>query len=133
MRGERGSRSRLITSMASSTSAPNATRPKVTWSGAKPWVPTLMKRKLKPQTRERAAKRIGQPWARPVAFGGVAAVRGAAVEAAAVCSSAVGRAVVAGEFVVSAEAVGAPVAVLMPSTMRRTTLKHKREFVAGIA
>ncbi len=39
---------------------PNTSRPSVTWKGAKPSVPTLMNRKLKPQTSERKAKRIRQ-------------------------------------------------------------------------
>lgn len=139
MRAGRGSRSRLTARTASSTSAPKATRPSVTCRGAKPWVPTLMKRKLKPQTRERTAKRSCQLRARPPVLGlavvvavpvrsevaaEVAVVAVAAVVVEVVASpSAAGQSVVAAVFVVSAAvaAVGVPVAVLMRSTMWGTT------------
>ncbi|MGX1515288.1 hypothetical protein RKD44_006576 [Streptomyces collinus] len=56
----RGSRSRFTAIAAATTAVPNASRPSVTWNGAKLSVPTFMKRKLKPQTRERTPKRSRQ-------------------------------------------------------------------------
>ena len=43
---------------------PNSSRPRVTWNGAYPSVPTLMSRKLNPQIRDSAPKRMRQSSAR---------------------------------------------------------------------
>ncbi|SDD59486.1 hypothetical protein F610DRAFT_04854 [Streptomyces sp. LaPpAH-199] len=60
VRAERGSRSRRIAMAATRTAVPANSRPKVTWNGAYPSVPTLISRKLKPQMRESATNRTRQ-------------------------------------------------------------------------
>ena len=65
VRPGRGSRSRLTATAAASTAVPKTIRPKVTWSGANASFPTFMNRKLKPQTRPSAVKRIRQSTRRP--------------------------------------------------------------------
>ncbi len=59
-RAPRGSRSRLTAIAATRIAVPNSSRPRVTWKGAYPSVPTLINRKLKPQISDRAAKRSRQ-------------------------------------------------------------------------
>lgn len=60
VRPERGSRSRRTAIATARTAVPNSRRPNVTWNGAYPSVPTLMRRKLKPQMRESATNRMRQ-------------------------------------------------------------------------
>lgn len=60
VRPPRGSRSRLTATTVASTAVPNTIRPRVTWSGANASLPTFMNRKLNPQIRPSAAKRIRQ-------------------------------------------------------------------------
>lgn len=94
-----------------STAVPKKRRPNVTWNGAYAPVPTLMRRKLKPQTPESTAKRMRQSTARR--RGGVTGAAPGVVRASVVFG---GRSETAGAT--AAEALSGPVvAVLMGSTM----------------
>jgi hypothetical protein len=97
VRAPRGSRSRRTAIATASTAVPDSRRPRVTWNGAYPSVPTLIRRKLKPQMRESTPNRIRQSSA------GRAAGVGAGAEG------------------LAGGAVCGVVAVLMGSTMARAT------------
>lgn len=82
VRRPRGSGSRRTSSTVSRASAPNRTRPRATWKGAYASVPTLISRKLKPQTTERTANRTRQSSSPPRRVATVVVVVGAVGEEA---------------------------------------------------
>lgn len=112
VRAPRGSRSRRTTIATASTAVPDSRRPRVTWNGAYPSVPTLIRRKLKPQMIDSAPNRIRQ-FSAGRAVGPAAAVTAVPV----VDPSAVGRvpaADSAGEV-----ALGVTVALMEPTMSNR--------------
>lgn len=114
VRAPRGSRSRRTTIATASTAVPDSRRPRVTWNGAYPSVPTLIRRKLKPQMSDSAPNRIRQ-FSAGRAAGPAAAVTPVPVPV--VDSSAVGRESAADSA--GGVALGVTVALMDPTMTNR--------------